>query len=47
MTPDRLKPGYEHRRSRKAMTVVYACFAAGMAAGTIAATPKAGRDDRC
>jgi hypothetical protein len=40
MTPERLTPGYEHRLSRKAMAVVYVCFAAGLAAGAIAATPK-------
>jgi hypothetical protein len=39
MTPQRLTPGFEHRLSRKAMLAVYACFALGLAAGSIAAAP--------
>jgi hypothetical protein len=37
LTPERLTPGFEHRLSRKAMFAVYACFALGLAAGSMAA----------
>ena len=37
MTPDRLTPGFEHRLSIGSMAAVYACFALGLAAGSIAA----------
>jgi hypothetical protein len=33
LTPERLKPGYEKRLSRRALFVAYAAFAAGLAAG--------------
>ena len=37
LTPQRLQPGYEQRLSRKALGVVYAGFAIGMAIGAIMA----------
>ena len=37
LTPRRLTPGFEHRLSGKAMLAVYACFALGLAAGSMAA----------
>jgi hypothetical protein len=36
LTPQRLTPGFEHRLSRRSMAVVYACFALGLAAGSMA-----------
>jgi hypothetical protein len=36
MTPERLTPGFEHRLSTKAMVGVYACFALGIAVGSMA-----------
>ena len=35
LTPDRLKPGYEKRLSKKSLAGVYAAFAVGMALGAI------------
>lgn len=37
MTPERLTPGFEHRLSIGSMAAVYACFALGLVAGSIAA----------
>jgi hypothetical protein len=37
MTPQRLTPGYEHRLSRPALAGVYACFAIGLALGSLLA----------
>ncbi len=37
LTPRRLTPGFEHRLSAKAMALVYASFAVGLAAGSMAA----------
>jgi hypothetical protein len=37
MTPRRLTPGFEHRLSSRSMLSVYAWFALGLAAGSIAA----------
>jgi hypothetical protein len=37
LTPQRLTPGFEHRLSTGSMLAVYACFAIGLAAGSIAA----------
>jgi hypothetical protein len=34
-TPQRLQPGYEKRLSRRSLFVVYAAFAAGLAAGAL------------
>jgi len=36
ITPDRLRPGFEHRLSLRSLALVYACFALGLAAGNIA-----------
>jgi hypothetical protein len=36
LTPDRLTPGFERRLSRRSLAVVYAAFAAGLAAAAIA-----------
>jgi hypothetical protein len=36
LTPERLKPGYEKRLSKKSLAGVYAAFAVGMALGAIA-----------
>lgn len=36
LTPERLTPGFEHRLSVPAMVAVYACFAVGIALGTMA-----------
>jgi hypothetical protein len=36
VTPKRLTPGFEARLSRKSMALVYAAFAAGLAAATLA-----------
>ena len=36
MTPQRLKPGYEKRLSKKSLAGVYAAFAVGLALGAIA-----------
>jgi hypothetical protein len=38
LTPRRLKPGFEERLSRPALAGVYACFAIGLAAGTLLAS---------
>jgi hypothetical protein len=40
LTPDRLTPGFEKRLSRRSLFVVYALFAAGLAAGTLLQTRK-------
>jgi hypothetical protein len=40
LTPERLTPGFEHRLSRKSMMAVYACFALGLALGSMAASDK-------
>jgi hypothetical protein len=37
MTPKRLTPGFEHRLSRPALAGVYACFAIGLALGSLLA----------
>lgn len=37
LTPQRLTPGFEHRLSSRAMFAVYACFALGLAIGSMAA----------
>jgi hypothetical protein len=36
LTPQRLTPGFEHRLSLKSMAAVYACFAVGLALGSMA-----------
>lgn len=36
LTPERLKPGYEKRLSKKSLAGVYAAFAVGLALGAIA-----------
>jgi hypothetical protein len=36
MTPERLTPGFEHRLSSRALLGVYACFALGLALGSMA-----------
>lgn len=36
MTPQRLTPGFEHRLSTRSMVAVYACFAVGLALGSMA-----------
>ncbi|HWI84114.1 hypothetical protein [Ramlibacter sp.] len=36
MTPQRLTPGFEHRLSTGALVAVYACFAVGLALGSMA-----------
>lgn len=36
LTPRRLTPGFEHRLSRPALAGVYACFALGLALGSLA-----------
>jgi hypothetical protein len=36
LTPERLKPGYEKRLSKKSLAGVYAAFAIGMALGALA-----------
>jgi hypothetical protein len=43
LTPERLRPGFEHRLSRKSMMAVYACFALGLALGSMAAGDKGRR----
>jgi hypothetical protein len=35
LTPQRLTPGFQNRLSRRALLGVYACFAAGLALGTL------------
>lgn len=35
LTPHRLTPGFEHRLTRPQLTGVYACFALGLALGTL------------
>ena len=35
LTPHRFTPGFEHRLDRKQLAVVYGCFAAGLALGTL------------
>jgi hypothetical protein len=37
VTPERLRPGFEHRLSRPAMTAMYGAFAIGLAAGCLLA----------
>jgi hypothetical protein len=37
VTPERLRPGFEHRLSRAAMTAMYGAFALGLAAGCLLA----------
>lgn len=37
LTPRRLTPGFEHRLSSRAMLAVYACFALGLAIGSMEA----------
>jgi hypothetical protein len=37
LTPQRLTPGFEHRLSTGALVAVYACFALGLAIGSVAA----------
>lgn len=37
VTPERLRPGFEHRLSKGAMAVMYGAFAIGMAAGCLLA----------
>ena len=37
LTPQRLTPGFEHRLSSGALFAVYACFALGLAIGSVAA----------
>jgi hypothetical protein len=39
LTPERLKPGYEKRLSKKFLAGVYAAFAVGLALGAIATAP--------
>jgi hypothetical protein len=39
MTPERLTPGFEHRLSTRALLGVYACFAIGLALGSMAVPP--------
>jgi hypothetical protein len=36
MTPRRLTPGFENRVSKRSLALVYACFALGLAAGSMA-----------
>lgn len=36
LTPRRLTPGFEHRISLRSMATVYACFALGLAVGSLA-----------
>jgi hypothetical protein len=40
LTPERLTPGFEHRLSSRALLGVYACFALGLALGSMAARRK-------
>ncbi|MBA5689202.1 hypothetical protein [Rugamonas apoptosis] len=35
MTPERLRPGYEERLSRRSLALVYAAFGIGLAAGSL------------
>jgi hypothetical protein len=35
MTPQRLTPGFEHRLGKPEMVHVYACFALGLAIGSL------------
>lgn len=46
-TPRRFTPGFEHRLSADALLVVYACFALGLALGSmaVAPAPKAEQED--
>ena len=44
LTPKRLTPGFEHRLSRKALFVVYAAFAAGLALTSVPASRRAARE---
>jgi hypothetical protein len=46
MTPERLRPGFEHRLSTRALLGVYACFALGLALGSLAVAPDEGRAAR-
>jgi hypothetical protein len=43
VTPKRLTPGFEHRLSTGAMTVVYGAFAVGLAAGCLLANRRSAR----
>lgn len=36
LVPHRLSPGFQHQLSRPALAVVYACFALGLAGGSLA-----------
>jgi hypothetical protein len=45
MTPERLRPGFEHRLSTASLLGVYASFALGLALGSMA-VPPAGRQQR-
>jgi hypothetical protein len=45
VAPARLTPGFEHRLSTGSMLAVYACFALGLAAGSIAAGRICGKFD--
>jgi hypothetical protein len=36
MTPERLTPGFQHRLSTRALVATYACFALGLAVGSLA-----------
>ena len=36
LTPERLTPGFQHRVTTRALTAAYACFALGLAVGTLA-----------
>lgn len=42
-TPRRFRPGFEKRLSRSSLTLVYAAFAAGLAAAAIMTSPVRGR----
>ncbi|CAA9409964.1 MAG: hypothetical protein AVDCRST_MAG51-1363 [uncultured Ramlibacter sp.] len=45
-TPRRLSPGFEHRLSRPALVATYACFAAGLALGSLAVRRRRQRAER-
>jgi hypothetical protein len=45
LTPKRLTPGFEHHLSRSSMAVVYAAFAAGLAAGAFIMRDSYSRED--
>lgn len=46
LTPHRLTPGFERRLSRPALACVYACFALGLAAGSVAVNRRRQARDR-